>query len=211
VVFIKICGTSNRKDAEETANLADMIGFRIGSSANNPRSLAKEEAAELSKGLSIKKVAVLNPKTAAQAVSLSKAVNADYVQIYNTLKPSTLRKIKEGVKVIKGFKVAGKGFEELKDEINEYKGCYDILLFDTGRGKEMKNNWETSAKLRDYFYPKKIMINGGLRPDSVAKAIKKIRPWAVDVSAGVERRPGKKSFEKMRHFCRVVRRFRYGY
>lgn len=200
MVFIKISGTSNRKDAEETANLADMIGLAISDST-----------AEIIKGLPVKKVIDIRPKTAGQALTLSKSINADYIQIYNHLKPSTLKKIRENVKVIKGLKVRKKSFEELKNEIDEYQDCYDIVLLDTGNGKEMKNGWETSAKIRDYLYPKKVMIDGGLTPDNVAKAIKKVRPWGVDVSTGVERRPGKKSFEKMRHFCRVVRRFRYDY
>jgi phosphoribosylanthranilate isomerase len=211
VVFIKICGTSNRKDAEETANLADMIGLIISDSTRGSRSVSRDEATEIVKGLPAKKVAVINPKTSAQAISLSKSLNMNYIEVYNHLKPATLKKIKEHTRVIKGFKVPGKKVERLKEEIDAYKGCYDILLLDTGYGKEMKNGWETSAAIRDYVYPKKVMIDGGLTPDNVAKAIKKIRPWAVDVSAGVERRPGKKSFEKMRHFCRVVRRFRYGY
>lgn len=51
-----------------------------------------------------------------------------------------------------------------------------------------------------------IMLAGGIRPDNVAAAIQAARPYAVDVSSGIEAAPGQKDSGKMQHFAREVRR-----
>ena len=50
------------------------------------------------------------------------------------------------------------------------------------------------------------MLAGGIRPDNVAAAITTARPYAVDVSSGIEAAPGEKDSGKMRAFAREVRR-----
>jgi len=50
-----------------------------------------------------------------------------------------------------------------------------------------------------------IILSGGLRPENVAEAIRLVRPFAVDVSSGVERSPGQKDHRKVREFIVNVR------
>ena len=69
-------------------------------------------------------------------------------------------------------------------------------------GTGVAADWSAAAELAK-AYP--LMLAGGLRPDNVAEAIRRVRPWGVDVASGVERGPGQKDAGKMRAFVEAVR------
>ena len=82
----------------------------------------------------------------------------------------------------------------------------DALLFDTyspfangGTGKAYDWNIIKQMKLK-----KKVIVAGGLCPDNVAYAIKKVNPYCVDVSSGVEA-SGKKDEGKIKNFIYMAR------
>jgi phosphoribosylanthranilate isomerase len=54
--------------------------------------------------------------------------------------------------------------------------------------------------------PRPVVLSGGLNPANVTDGVVRVRPWAVDVSSGVESSKGVKSPELMRQFCHAVRR-----
>ncbi len=86
----------------------------------------------------------------------------------------------------------------------------DAILLDTfvpGKhgGTGMIHDWEASRRICRDMQPRRLILAGGLRPTNVQEAIRVVRPYAVDVSTGVESSPGVKSAEKMRDFIERVR------
>jgi len=85
----------------------------------------------------------------------------------------------------------------------------DALLLDTytdteqgGTGKTF--DWSLAVKAQEILAPP-IILSGGLTTANVQDAIRKVRPYAVDVSSGVEREPEKKDPEKLRRFIELVK------
>ena len=64
-------------------------------------------------------------------------------------------------------------------------------------------DWELAVRAKSMGKP--VILSGGLSPDNVAEAIRAVRPFAVDVSSGVEASPGKKDLNKVKEFIANVR------
>ncbi len=69
-------------------------------------------------------------------------------------------------------------------------------------GTGIAADWSSAAKLAR-LYP--LLLAGGLRPDNVAEAVERVRPWGVDVASGVEIRPGEKDAGRVKAFVDAVR------
>jgi phosphoribosylanthranilate isomerase len=69
-------------------------------------------------------------------------------------------------------------------------------------GTGVTADWDGAAELAKK-YP--LLLAGGLTPENVAEAIRRVKPWGVDVASGVESTPGKKDPSKMKAFVQAVR------
>ncbi|MEW6558375.1 MAG: phosphoribosylanthranilate isomerase [Elusimicrobiota bacterium] len=85
----------------------------------------------------------------------------------------------------------------------------DYFLFDTfvenlqgGTGQTF--NWDLAVEIKKAGKP--IFLSGGLTPENVTNAIKKVEPFAVDVCSGIERTPTRKDYDKMLAFVKAVRK-----
>ena len=99
-----------------------------------------------------------------------------------------------------------KGFHFDPDELMRWNDCphIDILLVDGSAGGLGEGfDHEALAALMPKI-TKPVIVAGGLRSDNVAQAIRAVRPFAVDVSSGVESAPGVKDPELVRQFCAAV-------
>ena len=92
-------------------------------------------------------------------------------------------------------------FNKVKNDVKQF----DIILVDSSvkgqyGGTGITHNWQISKEIRDYIYPKPFILAGGLTPNNIIQAIKKVKPYAVDVSSGVETNLGFKDKIKVRDF-----------
>jgi len=69
-------------------------------------------------------------------------------------------------------------------------------------GTGVKADWNKAAELAKR-YP--LLLAGGLTPETVAEAVRQVRPWGVDVASGVESSPGQKDASRMKAFVQAVR------
>ena len=108
--------------------------------------------------------------------------------------------------IIKAFRIGDEG--DL-GRLDAYRRA-DAFLLDsrvTGKagGTGVAFEWGLARTAADAGKP--IVLAGGLTPDNVVAALEAARPYAVDVSSGVEASPGRKDHELMRDFVRAVREF----
>ena len=103
------------------------------------------------------------------------------------------------VKVIKSFRVDS---TFRVDTLRSY-GSGAFLLDGCSPGLGQAFDWDLAYGANAFG---SIIIAGGLNPDNVGQAVNALHPFAVDVASGVEAKPGKKDYEKMRRFVEAVRR-----
>jgi len=202
MTFIKICGITNAVDALEAAAAgADVLGF-IGV-PGGPRYLTPSAFAEISASLPIfvkRVVVVQTPEDAADYLS-------EFVQHYeNDLEEIGVRR--GAAWRIKAFRMRD---ESTLAEIAAYPDPVGAIQLDTyhrsmlgGSGETF--DWTLAARAKK-LTDKPLILAGGLTPENVKAALQAVRPYAVDVSSGVEESPGLKDHAKIKAFVRAVREF----
>jgi len=202
---VKICGIMNSQELDYALSAgADAVGFVVEIEASR-HNISAQEAMNLIKQVPIfvKSVAVIAPENVLEAESLAKKTNADILQIHGLSKPQELVKIRSRVhqKLIAALS------PESQDAFG-FDGFVDAILLDTlndgklgGTGKT--HDWIASALLAERLsHP--VILAGGLNSRNVGEAIRTVKPYAVDVSSGVEA-DGKKDPEKIESFIRKVK------
>lgn len=193
---IKICGLTNEEDVRAAVHLgADALGF-IGV-PDTPRYVAPDAVRRASAGLPpfVQRVVVVR-----QLID-SAGYAVDAIQYYNGDTTAY------GLRRIRVFRV--KNAESLA-ELREYRHVPDAVLLDAyhesalgGAGKTF--DWSLALEAKQIVGDLPLILAGGLTVDNVGDAIRAIRPYAVDVSSGVEREPRFKDHDKLRRFIEVVR------
>jgi len=122
----------------------------------------------------------------------------DFVQLHGNEDETIVAAV--SAPVIRGFPFDTKA-------VRRWSRCPDVCVLlvdgpDAGSGLAFDHD-ELGAIMPDIEKP--VILAGGLDPDNVADAIRTVRPWAVDVSSGVESSPGVKDPAKIRAFCAAVR------
>src|SRR6185437_5446814 len=200
---VKICGITNITDAQVAVEAgADAIGFIFYE--KSPRFVTIQQAAEISKQLPsfLMRVGVFVNAPEEFVLRAISEAGLTLLQFHGHEKPDYC--VQFGLMNMKAFPMRN---EESLEKILNYQT--DAYLLDAymenalgGTGKTF--NWDLAVAAQKFGKP--IFLSGGLTPENVADAIKKVQPFAVDVSSGVESSPGKKDAEKVKAFIAAVRK-----
>jgi phosphoribosylanthranilate isomerase len=199
---IKICGITTSDDALAAIECgADAVGFVFVRSS--PRFITAERAAEICAAL---------PRT---TMTVGVFVNEPRESVVRTIHTSGLRAVQFhgeeppeavhgfGVPVIKAHRLSGGFNPAILERFAVYAHLFDAMVEGAWGGTGRQCDWgEASRAARR----SRVILSGGLHPENVEMAIQTVRPFAVDVSSGVEKRPGVKDHEKMRAFTAAARR-----
>lgn len=195
---IKMCGLTRPCDIAAANELKiAYIGFVFA--PKSKRYVSPEQAEELKKLLSpdIRAVGVfVNEKPEVIADLLEKGV-IDLAQLHGEEDEETIARLRQLTirPIIRAFKI-----QSAEDAAKAGACSADAVLLDSGAGTGVTFNWELIRTFsRPYF------LAGGLSPDNVGEAVRKLHPYAVDVSSGIET-DGKKDQSKMAAFAAAVRK-----
>jgi phosphoribosylanthranilate isomerase len=208
--LIKICGLSTPETLEAAlAAGADMVGFVFFE--KSPRHLSYEKAAELGalvKGRA-RKFALSVDADDARLDAIAASLKPDALQLHGHESPERVAAIRAryGVSICKVIGVSGAADLAAAPA---YRAVADWLLLDTKPPKDALhpggNGVSFDWTLLDGFdHSLPFMLSGGLDPANVAEAIRVSHPDGVDVSSGVEDRPGVKNPDKIRAFIEAAR------
>jgi len=208
VTRAKICGIRDdgARDVAVAAG-ADAVGFVV-EIPRSKRSIDRGKAKHLIEGLPpfVSSVIVVEPESVAEAANLALDTGADVIQVNDSLSFEDLATLKEMVptRVVATVPARPGGL----DHARRMAEVADAILLDSleeGKlgGTGTVHDWNLSADLvRKVDVP--VILAGGLNPENVAAAIKTVRPYAVDVSSGVET-DGAKDPKKIEAFLREVK------
>ena len=200
-VRIKVCGLTRSDQAVACAGLgADMIGlncWKYSSRYVSPQTLEKILVAVDG---SVETVAVFVNEEAEVVNGLVTELKLDAAQLHGDENPVYTRQLT--VPWFKAFRVA-EGFRP--EIIRDYQS--ERFLLDAysksgygGFGKTF--DWEQAKRALNYG---RLILAGGLNPDNIAEAVRKVRPYAVDVCSGVESEPGIKDLHEVERYIRTVK------
>ena len=195
---IKFCGLSRPCDIEAANRIRpDYIGFVFAGKSR--RYITPENAGELKRLLApgILTVGVLADAELREAAELLKSGLIDMAQLHGSESESYAEQLRRlsGRPVIRAFPVRTE-----EDVRRAEDSSADYILLDSGAGTGKTFDWELLKGLRRPYF-----LAGGLSPDNAEEAVRRLHPYAVDVSSGIET-GGKKDRRKMAAFAAAVRK-----
>ena len=201
---IKICGIKRPEDINIVNKYKpDYIGFVFFKKSHRNISVIKAQYLNSFLDTHIQCVGVFVNEDYHKIIKLFKLGIIDIAQLHGNeteeyiklLKKNAFEKVGKDLKIIKALKII-----DDKEIFNWESSCVDYLLLDNGKGTGKTFDWT----LIQENIEKPFFLAGGLNSGNVINAIKKINPFAVDVSSGTETNKIKDE-EKIKKFINNVR------
>jgi phosphoribosylanthranilate isomerase len=199
---VKVCGITRLEDARKAVDAgADALGFVFYS--QSPRYIHPDTARTIIDQVApfVTPVGVFVNATASTIRRIIKTSRVQVIQLHGEEPPEFCGQF--AAKVIKAFRVRER--TDIRKMLSGYH--VDAFLLDAycpdapgGTGRTF--SWDVAIEAKRYG---PVILAGGLTPWNVADAIKLVAPYAVDVSSGVESRPGRKDEARIIAFLQRVR------
>jgi phosphoribosylanthranilate isomerase len=198
---IKICGITDLDDARRcVAAGADALGFIFVE--GTPRYVTPDAAARIVAALPpfVTPVGVFWNHAAGHVKAVAEQCGLGALQFHGDEAPEDLLEFR--LPVIKTIKVSGPA------DLDGMAGfrVAAFLLDSPARWSEGAARpvipWDVAAEMARRHV---VLLSGGLTPDNVAEAVRRVRPYGVDVNSGVEARPGRKDPARVARFVREAR------
>ncbi|MFO0752009.1 MAG: phosphoribosylanthranilate isomerase [Thermodesulfovibrionales bacterium] len=192
---VKICGITNLEDALAAVEYgADALGFIfVGES---PRCILPEKAKEIVSYLPplVTTVGVFVNEDPGRIREIMEQTGIDILQLHGDEPPESCTL---WPRVIRSLRV--KELLDLKPLELHRASAFLLDTYSPGQygGTGQIFNWDIAVEAKRFG---RIILSGGLNPDNVGKAVQRVRPYAVDVSSGIEQKKGKKDLKRMRAF-----------
>jgi phosphoribosylanthranilate isomerase len=201
-VKVKICGITNLPDALAAVEAgADALGFMFYE--KSPRHVSLRDASEIIRQLPpfVIKVGVFVDAPEDLVMRAIADCGLNTLQFHGQETPEYCTQF--GLLTMKAFRI--RDADSVKELRNYPTDAWllDAFVADKLGGTGEKFNWDLALEAKKLGRP--IFLAGGLTPENVAEAVKKVQPYSVDVSSGVEAAPGKKDHEKMRRFIKAAK------
>ena len=198
---VKICGITRPQDALAAAQAgADAVGLVFYPSS--PRYLSTERAVEIRDALPpfVQSVALFVNADAAQVAQVLQRVRPGMLQFHGEESPDFCSQF--GAPFVKAVRVRPgvDALEYLRPFSRAAAWLFDSYVPEYG-GVGESFDWSLVPALRE----RPLILSGGLAPANVAEALRRVRPWGVDVSSGVESAKGIKDAAKIAAFMAEVR------
>lgn len=201
-VRVKICGITSVDDARAAVEAgADAIGLMFHEAS--PRNLSFTEATAISAALPpfVTRVGVF---VNAEETFVREAIafcHLDAVQFHGDESSEYCARF--DTNVIKAFRIRDAASLANLTSYETRAWLLDSFVAGKAGGTGATFNWELAVQAKTHTTP--IILAGGLTPENVAEAVAKVRPYAVDVSSGVESAPGKKDAQRIRAFIAAAK------
>lgn len=197
MTWVKICGVTRVTDAILAANLgADAVGLVF---ADSPRRVRKRQARAICKALplDVLKVGVFRDAGMVEISEVLRACDLDMLQFHGRERAEFCETF--GLPYLKSVDL------DRADEGGGHPGCFALLADAPGHrgGTGVACDWNLAAGLASR---RRLVLAGGLHPGNVSAALRRVRPFGVDVASGVEQAPGLKDPALLSNFIREAKK-----
>jgi len=215
VTRIKICGITNRADAETAAGCgADAIGFVF---AESPRRVAPEAARDIMRNLEplVVGVGVFVNTPVEEVRRVLECTGCSVAQLHGEEGPEYVEALApfgviQVVRVSSNAQEAGRRASAGPTRPRArppYKGIKAVLLDTSVPGMVGGTGERSDLRVAEGMAKEghRVIVAGGLTAENVGEVVRRVRPYGVDVSSGVEAAPGRKDHGQVERFVAAVR------